>query len=357
MTGSGARARTRREVMGAMAAAGAGAMLPLSGAAAQTGQSVRRIDTHSHFFAPEWKEADADYAQKIGGPPPFTSGWTIEKSLADMEKGGVTTAVLSLPSIPGNWFGGDPKTAVRLSRASNDYAAGLVRDHPGRFGLWASLPMIDVDESLKEIEHALDTLKADGIGLATAYGDKWPGDPMFKPIFDELNRRKVTVYFHPLTPNCCGNLIPKVGDSILEVPQDTARAATSLLVNGTFAKMKDIKWLFSHAGGTLPSLAGRINSFYAGDNPAKDLAEWAPRGILAEFAKLNFDTANAAWPTSIAGLRKLVPASNITYGSDYPYFRTAMNTEQLQKLGFTRAELKGIERDNALRLLPKLTAL
>jgi 6-methylsalicylate decarboxylase len=121
----------------------------------------------------------------------------------------VTTAVPSLPTIPGNWFGGDPATAVQLSRICNDYAARLVRDHPGRFGLWASLPMLDVDASLAEIGHALDELKADGIGLATAYGDKWPGDPKFKPIFEELNRRKATVFFHPLAPNCCGNLMPR----------------------------------------------------------------------------------------------------------------------------------------------------
>ncbi len=122
-----------------------------------------------------------------------------------MEKGGVELAILSLSSIPGNWFGGDPATAVRLSHACNEYAAGMVRDHPGRFALWASLPMLDVGASLEEMRYALDDLKADGIGLATCYGDKWPGDPTFKPVFEELNRRKAAVYFHPLSPNCCGN--------------------------------------------------------------------------------------------------------------------------------------------------------
>lgn len=345
---------TRREVLaGSLAAAGA-AMLPLYAGAQD---KVKRIDTHSHYFAPEWKEADAAFAQKIGAPAPFTNSWTVEKSLEDMEKGGVTTAVLSLPSIPGNWFGGDPATAVRLARASNDYAAKLAQDHPGRFGVWAALPMLDVDASLKEIEHAVDTLKADGIGLATVYGNKWPGDPMYNPIWEEINRRKLTVYFHPSTPACCTNLIPGVQPAILEVPEDTARAATSLLINGVFAKMKNIKWLFSHSGGTLPSLAGRINSFFAGDHPDPKLHEFAPGGIMAEFGKLYFDTANAAWPSAIAGLRKIVAASHITYGSDFPYFRTAMNTEQLEKLGFTKAELKGIDYDNIKRLLPKLKAM
>ncbi len=345
---------SRRAVMAGIAALGGSALLPRPIQAQTAAASPHRIDTHHHFFSPEWKKTDEDYAARTGGPKPFTGFWTPEKSFADMEKGGVAMAVLSLPSIPGNWFGGDPATAIRLSHACNEYGAGLVRDHPGRFGLFASLPMLDIDASLKELEYALDVLKADGIGLATAYGDKWPGDPIYEPIFAELDRRKATVYFHPLTPNCCHGLIPGVNDAILEVPEDTARAVTSLLISGTFARRKQIKWLFSHAGGTLPSLAGRINSFYAGDHPDKKLAEFAPDGILAEFAKLNFDLANAAWPASVAGLRKLVPASQILFGSDYPYFRSAMTAEGLGKLGFSTAELQGIDRGNALRLLPGL---
>ena len=70
-------------------------------------------------------------------------------------------------------------------------------DHPGRFGVFAMLPMPYIDECLKEIEYAFDTLKVDGIGMMTSYGDKWLGYPQFAPVFDELNRRKATVYTHP----------------------------------------------------------------------------------------------------------------------------------------------------------------
>ena len=73
-----------------------------------------------------------------------------------------------------------------------------MREKPGRFGLFATLSMIDVDRMLREIEYALDTLKADGVGL----GDKWLGDSRYKPVFDELNRRGAVVYVHPLVANC-----------------------------------------------------------------------------------------------------------------------------------------------------------
>ena len=350
------RSLTRRTFLGGIASVGAISTFGnCSLAEAQPGK--HRIDTHHHFFTPEWKQALSDYDGKLG-----VNNWTVEnamnwsvaKTLDDMEKGGVTTAVLSLPAIPGNWFGGDPTTAVRLSRICNDYAAGLVRDHPGRLGLWASLPMLDIDASLAEIGYALDGLKADGIGLATSYGDKWLGDPKFRPVFDELNRRKVTVFIHPLTPNCCGKTVPGVLGPVLEVPEDTARAAISLLINGTFAKMKNITWLLSHAGGTLPMLVSRINSFYAGDNPAPDLTDWAPNGIMAELGKLNFDLADAAWPESVAALRKLVPPSHFTFGSDYPYFRCAMTAQGLTKLNFTPAESRAIDYENAKRILPNL---
>ena len=213
-------------------------------------------------------------------------------------------AVLSLASTPGVWFDAGTAEAGRMVRACNDYGAQMVRDYPGRFGLFATLPMLEVDSTLKEIEYALDTLKADGVGLQTNYGDKWPGDPFYKPIFEELNRRKAVVYFHPLVANCCGRLSVGTFPAVIEVPHDTTRAVTSLLLSGSFARFRDIKWLFSHAGGTIPMLAGRIESFA---KFRKDVDQFAPNGIENEFRRLHHDTANAIYPGSMAALFKLVP--------------------------------------------------
>lgn len=161
-------------------------------------------------------------------------------------------------------------------RSSAEYAAEMTRDFPGRFGSFAPLSMLDTDATLKEIEYALDTLKADGVGLQSSYGPKWLGDASFKPIWDELNRRKAVVYVHPVAGACCTRLPVGVNPATLEVPFDTTRTVANLLVTGTLARARDIKWLFSHAGGAVPMLAGRINAFYA-DNPQRP--EFAPDGI------------------------------------------------------------------------------
>src|SRR5436305_6082892 len=229
-----------------------------TGAAAQPLPAPSIVDTHHHFFPRPYLEPLAAWNEKAGlpGQTPIQRAWSVNRAIDDMDRNGVATAVLSI-STPGIWFG-EAGAARKMARICNDYGAEMTRAHPGRFGLFASVPMPDVDGTLREIEYAFDVLKADGIGFMTSYGDKWPGDSTFAPVFAELNRRKAIAYFHPLAPNCCaGMLVPTVTGSPVEYMFDTTRAVASLLVNSTFAQMKDVRFLISHAGGTNPKEAGR----------------------------------------------------------------------------------------------------
>ena len=115
-----------------------------------------------------------------------------------------------------------------MARTCNDFGTEMVRDYPGRFGLFATPPMLDTDSTLREIGYALGAPGAEDICLQTNYGDKWPGDPLYKPIFEELNRRAALVYFHPLVAACCANLSTGVFPAVIEVPHDTTRAVASL---------------------------------------------------------------------------------------------------------------------------------
>jgi predicted TIM-barrel fold metal-dependent hydrolase len=237
-----------------------------------------------------------------------------------------------------------------MARESNEYAAALAQQYPGRFGSFAVLPMQDTDGALRELEYALDVLKADGIGLLTSYGDKWLGHPSFQPVMDELSRRKAVLYVHPTAANCCRNLLPDVPPTVIEYGTDTTRAITHLVFSGTAARCPDLQFIFSHAGGTLPYLTERLLKMPVLD-PA--LVSRVPQGVLHELQRFHYDTAWSAHPMALASLTRLVSTSQILFGSDYPYRTGIDHVRGLADYGFTRAELQAIERGNAMRLLPR----
>jgi predicted TIM-barrel fold metal-dependent hydrolase len=312
-----------------------------------TEASPNRIDVHHHHLSPTYK--------KLSGPTrltqrsdPALSNWTPAIAMEEMDKAGIVTAMLSIPTggIPAD-LTGEPARA--LTRGSNDYGAQMVRDNPGRFGLFASLPMLDPEASLREIEYAFTALKADGIALMTDYGDKWPGDPIFAPVFEELNRRKAVVFVHPTTPNCCAKLIPGVPASWIEYDFDTARAVTSLLVNGTFTKFPNVRFIFTHSGGTVPVLARRVADMFP-----PQMAAGAPNGVEAELKKLYFDIANGANPSSLAALTKLVPMSQLLFGTDFPFVKMSITVDGFRDYGFSAKDVQAINNGNAMRLFPRL---
>jgi predicted TIM-barrel fold metal-dependent hydrolase len=314
---------------------------------------AHRIDVHHHIIPPEYARIVGD--DRIG--PLILSGrtpeWSPTHSIAAMDRNGIATAVTSI-SAPGLWFG-DTETTNGLTRLCNDYAAQMRADHPGRFGMFAALPLPNIEASLKEIAYALDTLKADGIGLMTNVDGKYPGDPAFAPVFDELNRRKAVVYFHP-TSAPCSNCLSEIPAATLDFPFDTTRAVTSLLFGGTFARCPDIKFIFSHAGGTVPFLADRIARLVV----KPDFKAKVPNGVIPELQKLYYDTALSANARSFAALLALVAPTQVLFGSDYPFAPEPTMTqtvEGLQTLGLGADALRGIERDNALGLLTGLKTI
>ena len=181
---------------------------------------AHRIDVHHHA---------------VQNPSPERPPWSVERSLEMMDQGEVAAAILSIPSaIP--YRGPRDAEGARAARESNDYLATLARDHPGRFGVFAALPILDVDASLRELEYALDTLHADGISLNTNCGERWLGDPHYWPVFEELNRRGAVVYSHPLAPTCTAGMYENFNDSVIEFSTDTAQAIARLLFSGASAQ-------------------------------------------------------------------------------------------------------------------------
>ncbi len=309
----------------------------------------RRIDVHHHILPPRWLEEERERMAGRALDFNMVAQWTPSMSLEAMDRNGIATTVTSISTVIAR--PNDPQRAHALARDCNEFAARLVQDHPGRFGMFALLPLPHVDACLQEIEYAAEALKCDGFKLQTSYETQWPGDPAFAPVFDELNRRKATVFFHPTVPGCCTNLLPDLNPPLIEYPFDTTRAIMSLVFGGTVTRCPDVKLIFAHGGGTVPMLAHRVANLV---NVRKDIAARLPNGAIAEFQKLYFDIVSATNPPAMAALLQLTTAAKLLFGTDIPYMRAEFTVTNLAQLGLSAAGIRAIECENALRIMPSL---
>jgi predicted TIM-barrel fold metal-dependent hydrolase len=319
---------------------------------AAASEAANRIDIHQHFVSPTFLETLNDKSARMRIPG--LAAWkdySPARAVEALDRVGIEKAMLSI-TAPGVHFG-NPGEARKLAREMNDFAvARMVNAYKGRFGLFAVLPVPDVPGTLQEISYAFDDLKADGVGILTSYGNLWLGDLSFAPIFEELNRRKAIVYTHPTDAQCCQDLIPGVANQMLEYPTDTTRTIASLLSSGAASKYPDIRFIFSHAGGTLTSVAARMLGPTAPPDVFSRPAE--PDSRLFHLRRFYYDTAGATNPVTLQALKTLVPVSQILFGTDSPFFDGAPQTRGLRASGLTAAEVRQIERDNALQLLKKV---
>ena len=361
MNGAFIRPTRRGFLKGAAVAAGAGALLERGGMQAWAQPAnARAIDCHHHFLSPKLIEVMGKHdGKKVNG---FTTWfaldrlklYTVQKDLETMDREGCATSMLSC-TTPGIWFG-DPEESAMLARDMNEFGARAVSDHKGRFGLFALLPLPSIEASLKEISYAFDTLHADGVGLVSSYGNMWLGDPWYRPVFDELNRRRATVYVHPIDAPCCQELMPNLSATVLEYNQDTARSIYSLLYTGSATRYNNINFIWSHGGGTLPGLAGRFGLATKSLPDVNDsIMSKTPEvnSKLYHLRRFHYDTAGSANIVQMTAMKLLVGASQIVIGTDYPFGSVGPILRNLQKCGFTPAELQGIYRDNAAKFIPK----
>jgi len=309
-----------------------------------------RIDVHHHF-----------QTQFVAGGGAVRA-WTPARSLEQMDKFGISFAMLSHPGDGDRVMDGTEKGST-LARQINEFGAKVVSDNRQRFGLFAVLPMPDVEGSLKEIEYVFDTLKADGIGTLSNFSEKWPGDPKYLPIFQELNRRKAVVFIHPFVNKCCRQLVTGVGDAVVEFDLDTTRAITSLLFNGVLSQCPDVRFIVNHSGAAVPALSGRIKdrvpgaqSSNFGPPPTNHEGKSAktPNGVFYELRKLYYECAHATYPMAMAALTKLVPTSQLLFGTDYPAEPMESTLDHLPEDELSPEVLRALERENAERLFPRL---
>ena len=283
--------------------------------------------------------------------PPGNRPWSVEGSLAQMDKYGIAVAILSMTQAGDYLYNGTEKGRAAV-RQGNEFGAGLMQKHPKRFGLMGGVPLPDIDGTLNEIAYVYDTLKVDAIGIySNDNRGRWPGDPYFEPMWQELNRRNAIVYMHPLAPNCCGALKYGPAASMLEYDFDVTRAVASIVVNGVMFRYPNIRFVTVHSGGTVPMLAGRMK-----DRLPAGSEKYLPNGLYAELRKWYYDIAHASFPWPMAAMRAFMPESQILFGTDYAPEPMESTIDELPGLKLPRQFERMVLRGNAERLFPRFKA-
>ncbi|HBB97715.1 MAG TPA: amidohydrolase [Blastocatellia bacterium] len=312
------------------------------------------IDTHHHilpdFF---WRETNDSHVP-VGGLAPLE--WSKEAMSSFMDDAGIDVAVMSV-STPGVHLG-DSDKARSLARRCNEFAAELVHARPDRFASFACLPLPDIDASLEELSYAVDVLKLDGLVLFTNSRGVYLGDATLEPVFEELERRQSVVFVHPNpSPDAAAHSLG-LPDNLIDFPTDTNRAVAQMHYTNRFARTPNVKYIFSHAGGSIPYLAARFAII--------DEMDFIPgaeqRGTAADmFRRMYWDTALSASDPVLRMLRDIVGIHQVLFGTDFPYLRRdlAVNAKQriLESSELNDSEGRGVLGGNASRLFPRLNSV
>jgi 6-methylsalicylate decarboxylase len=306
------------------------------------------IDTHHHLLPDFFWEATENADAPVGGLAPLH--WSKEASISFMDDAGIDVAVVSL-STPGVHTG-DSAKARALARRCNEFSAELVRSRPDRFGGFACLPLPDVDAALEELSYAVDVLGLHGFVLFTNSNGVYIGDTGLEPVFEELERRKAVVFVHPNpSPDAVAHSFG-LPDNLLDFPTDTNRAVAQMHYTNRFARTPNVKYIFSHAGGSIPYLAAR----FAIIDEMGFIPGGEQRGTAADmFRRMYWDTALAASDPVLRMLRDIAGISQVLCGTDFPTQRRDLAVKSKQHILDSSAlddlERRAILGGNASRLL------
>ncbi|HEY9555432.1 MAG TPA: amidohydrolase family protein [Acidimicrobiales bacterium] len=305
-----------------------------------------KIDVHAHYIPDFYREAlhHAGHDQPDGFP--WIPEWSARDHAAAMDRLGIATSLLSISS-PGVYLGSDTTNTVELARAVNEAGRRAVVDHPGRFGLLASLPLPDVDAAIAEIAYCCDTLDVDGFVLLTNIGDTYIGDASFAPVLRELDRRRARVLLHPTSPACWQHTSLGYPRPMIEFLFDTTRAVTDLVLNGTIARSPALELIVPHAGAVLPLVADRISAFsmLLGVDTTVD--------VQRDLARLHYDLAGHAVPRALDVLLTMTTLDHLHYGSDFPFTPEPVAAAASERIDGVD-DLTDALRSNTARLFPRL---
>ena len=309
-------------------------------------KGLKVIDVHSHYLSPGYRKALLRHGQagkeSDGLPAP---AWSEEAHLQSLEKYGIASAWISLASPHPHW--GDKLEAAETVREFNEFGAGLVKRNGRSFVLFATLPLPDIDEALKELEYCRKNLPLGGFKLPSSALGHYPGDSAYEPVLKRLNELKAIVLLHPNAPRFPA-AVPECPLAVVEYMTETTKAVANMALQGVLKRYKDIRWVIPHGGALLPSLVDRLAGMQGLISAYKGSKV---EGLREDLRSLYYDLAGFPCPGQLAGLLQMTSPDHLLYGSDYPYAFEAYIAENREKLLniplLSAGNLKNILRHNA----------
>ncbi len=316
--------------------------------------STKKIDVHCHLNPPFYMEAVIAHRglPQLGRFPDSTVP-TVLKMMDENE------IEFSIPAVtfPGVHFM-PPDVARDIARRCNDFSAEQAAKLPKRFGGMGLVPMHDMKHAVAEVNYILDTVKLDGVCLFASYGEKFIGDAAFDPVLEALNDHGAVCFIHPTVSPSSRDLDLPYPASLIEYTFDTTRAAVHLLFSGALKRYPRIRFLLSHAGGTLPFLAYRLSVL-----PwlIKRIPQLSRDEIYDGLRQFYYDTALAAGPQTMGSLKIVAAPERILFGTDFPYTSVEVVEDEVKHVDgmeFDSPEQRtAVERTNAFALFPRLRSV
>ena len=248
--------------------------------------------------------------------------YDVYNHLKWMDEAGVETSVLTLAA--------PQPTSAQTVRQTNEAAARIRKEHPGRFMFCAALPLPDVQKAIEEAKYALDVLKADGIKLATNVDGQYLGAPELDTLFAVLNERKAVVILHPHRPEPMNKqVMAQTPLAMQEYLAETTRAVTNMISRNELARYPNVKVIVPHCGAYLPLAVPRMKSLTPVMQANKMVGEI---DYEANLRTLYYDLAGAHSPEVIRMLLTITTPDHLLYGSDYPYVAPQVLTQSLARM-------------------------
>ena len=279
------------------------------------------IDVHSHIITPEFVSALESEGRLMDEGFPLPK-YNVENHLKWMDEAGVEMSVLTLAA--------PQPSSAEVVRQTNEAAARIKKEHPGRFLFCAALPLPDVSKAIEEAKYALDVLKADGIKLATNIEGQYLGAPELDTLFSILNERKAVVILHPHRSEPVNRqVMQQTPLAMQEYLSETTRAVSNMISRNVLARYNNIKVIVPHCGAYLPLAIPRMKSLTPVMQANKMVGEI---DYGANLRTLYYDLAGAHSPEVIRMLLTITTPDHLLYGSDYPYVAPQVLTQSLARM-------------------------